>query len=223
MYCIWCMISSDFQGNLIQVNRPILQLGKTVKKSKLHHWFLVEFQSDNLKSYVSPGWEERSRESLAMQQILPDETALKLRSSQFPELQLTFLWGLQMPFPISPICGFTETSYCKPSMPQTKLIFLPKSASPLILLCYNNNSLYLLKIFCLKNGTKSSNHNFQMNHHFKIPQNKYYCYHTEFAIEKTEAQSDHTAEGWWGQDFSVGSELGAGSAYLTIWSASALS
>lgn len=136
-----------FSRNLIQVNRPILQLGKTVKKSKLHHWFLVEFQSDNLKSYVSPGW-ERSRESLAMQQILPDETALKLRSSQFPELQLTFLWGLQMPFPISPICGFTETSYCKH-------LFLPKSASPLILLCYNNNSLYLLKIFCLKNGTKS--------------------------------------------------------------------
>ena len=34
-----------------------------------------------------------------------------------------------------------------------------------------------------------------MNHQFKIPQNKYYCYHTEFAIEKTEAQSDHTAEG----------------------------
>ena len=93
---------------------------------------------------MSPRWEERSRESLTMQQILPDETALKLRSSQFRELQLTFLWGLQMSFPISPLCGFTETSYCKPSMPQTKLIFLPKSASPLTLLCYNNNSLYLL-------------------------------------------------------------------------------
>lgn len=66
-----------------------------------------------------------------------------------PKLQLTALWGLQTkppppPPPASLLWGFTETSDCKASMPQTTTIFMPKPASPPILLWCNNNSPCLL-------------------------------------------------------------------------------
>ena len=91
-------------------------------------------------------WEERPREFIIAVNSpwWGPSAAVKLRSSQPPSFSLQLSEGCRQPLPASLLWSFTETSDYKDSMPQTTTIFLPKPASPPILLWCNNNSPCLL-------------------------------------------------------------------------------
>lgn len=74
-------------------------------------------------------WEERAREFvIAVNSPWWESAAVKLRRSQLSE-------GRRQPLPASLLWGFTETSDCKASMPQTTTIFLPNLH--LLLFCFD--------------------------------------------------------------------------------------
>ena len=128
MYCILYMISSDFRGDLIQLSSHFTVGKKSLKApSSLLIPSPLSFNPRTFNLMCLQDWEERPREFVTAVNSpwWGPSAAVKLRSSQPLSSSSHHSEGCSQPLPASLLWGFTETSDCKASMPQTTPIFLP--------------------------------------------------------------------------------------------------